>query len=141
MGKINWSRVFLGGLLAGIVVFLVDFLVNGAILGKEWQAAYEKMGHPASTSGLIFWFVWALLVGFCIAWLYAIARPRFGPGPKTAIKTGLTFWVFGYALATMGMLSLRIFPTHLPLLSAAAGVAEAILGSLVGGWLYREQPA
>src|SRR5215813_10891674 len=141
MGKINWSRVFLGGLAGGIVVFVVDFIVNGAILGKQWQAAYEKLGHPASASGLIVWFMWALLVGICVAWLYAATRPRFGPGPSTAVKAGLAFCVFGYGLPTIGVLSFHIFPFHLPLISAAAGLAEAILGSLLGGRLYQEQPA
>jgi drug/metabolite transporter (DMT)-like permease len=138
MGRIKWGRVFGGGLLAGLVVFAVDFIVNGAILGKQWQAAYEKLGHPASTSSLIIWFVWALLAGICLAWLYAAARPRFNPGPPTAVKTGVAFWVFGYGLPTIGVLSFHIFPPHLPIISAAAGVAEAILGSLLAGWIYRE---
>jgi hypothetical protein len=138
MGKINWSRVFLGGLAGGVIVLAVDIFVNGVLFGNEWKAAYEKLGHPPAASGLIILVIWALLVGICATWLYAAARPRFGPGPKTAVKTGFAFWIFGYGLPTIGLLSFYIFPPHLPIVSAAGGIAGAILASLMGGWVYRE---
>jgi hypothetical protein len=138
MGKINWGRVFLGGLAGGVTVLVIDMLVNGALVGVEWKAAYEKLGHPPTASGLIVLAIWALLVGISIAWLYAAARPRFGPGPGTAVKTGFAFWIFGYGLPTIGLVSLHVFPIHLPLISAAGGIAESILASLVAGWMYRE---
>src|SRR5262249_16724598 len=84
MGKINWSRVFLGGLAGGIVVFVVDFIVNGAILGKQWQAADEKLGHPPSARGLIGWFMWGLLGGLFLP-LFDAPTP---PPPWPAVCPG-----------------------------------------------------
>src|SRR5438270_12776029 len=138
MTKINWERVFLGGLAGGIVVLVVDIFVNGVILGREWKAAYEAMGHPPQASGLIVLVLWAFLIAISAAWLYAAARPRFGPGPATAVKTGIALWVFSYGLPTIGLLSFRIFPAHLQIGSAAGGVVEALLASLIAGWIYRE---
>jgi hypothetical protein len=139
MAKINWERVFLGGLAGGVIVLVVDIFVNGVILGREWKAAYEAMGHPPQVSGLIVLVIWAFLVGISAAWLYAAARPRFGPGAATAVKTGIAFWVFSYGLPTIGLLSFHIFPPHLPIMSAAGGVVEAVLASLVAGGIYREE--
>jgi hypothetical protein len=138
MGKINWGRVFLGGLAGGVIVLGIDILVNGVLFGAEWKAAFEKLGYPPAPSGIIVLAVWALLVGLSIAWLYAATRPRFGPGPATAVKTGFAFWIFGYGLPAIGLVSLHVFPTHLPLISAAGGIVESILASLVAGWTYRE---
>ncbi len=138
MGKINWGRVFVGGLLGSVGVLAVDMFVNGVLFGKEWMAAYQKLGHTPQPSDLISLIVWAVLIGISATWLYAAARPRFGAGPKTAVKTGFAFWVFSYALPTIGLMSFHILPPHLPLASCAGGLAEAILASLVGGWMYRE---
>ena len=37
--KINWTRVILGGLLAGLIVNVCEYIVNSLILGSEWAAA------------------------------------------------------------------------------------------------------
>lgn len=138
MNKINWARVFLGGLLGGVIILVIDIIVNGVFFGNEWQAALKALGSNPGPSGLVSLVIWAVIAGICITWLYAAARPRFGPGPGTAIKTGVAFWIFGYGLPTIGLLSFGIFPAHLPIVSAIGGVAEAILASLAGAWLYKE---
>jgi hypothetical protein len=33
MGKISWSHVFLGGLVGGVFVFVIDILANATIGG------------------------------------------------------------------------------------------------------------
>src|SRR5579871_2962112 len=71
MGKINWGRVFLGGLLGGVAVLAVDMFVNGVLFGKEWMAAYQKLGQTPQASALITLVVWAMLVGISVTWLYA----------------------------------------------------------------------
>jgi hypothetical protein len=138
MSKINWERVLLGGLLGGVIIVVIDIFVNGVLFGAEWQAALKSLGHAPSPSGLIILVIWAILAGIGATWLYAAARPRFGPGPKTAVITGFAFWIFGFALPTIGLLSFHVFPPRLPLISAAGGLAEAILASLVGAWIYKE---
>jgi hypothetical protein len=139
MGRINWGRVFAGGLAGGFVVLVIDLFVNGVLAGKQWKAAYEALGHPPQASGLIILVLWALTVGICAAWLYAAVRPRFGPGPATAVKSGFALWIFAYLLAAIGLWSFHLFPPQLPLISAAGGLAEAIAASLVAGAIYREQ--
>jgi hypothetical protein len=39
MSSINWGRVILGGLLAGMVINVFEFFLNGVALAKDWQAA------------------------------------------------------------------------------------------------------
>ena len=46
MAKINMGRVILGGLLAGWVLNIGEFLLNEPILGKQWVAAMEALNRP-----------------------------------------------------------------------------------------------
>jgi hypothetical protein len=47
MGKINLGRVVMGGLLAGVLLNVVDFLVHGVWLMDDYTAAMEALGKEA----------------------------------------------------------------------------------------------
>jgi hypothetical protein len=39
VGRINWGRIYLGGLVADIVVNLFEMLLNTAVLKDDWAEA------------------------------------------------------------------------------------------------------
>ena len=45
MGKINWTRVILGGLVAGVVINISEFVLNGVVLAKDMEAAISALGR------------------------------------------------------------------------------------------------
>ena len=103
MGKINWNGVILGGILAGIIIDVGEFLLHGVVLGAEWREVMEALGRPLQeTVGNIFFYV---LLGFgygmLAVWLYAAIRPRYGAGPRTALYAGVGVWLLGYLLPTL----------------------------------------
>ena len=57
MGKINLGRVVAGGLLAGVVLNVYDFVMNGVVLADQWNAAMAAMGKGEMGGSLIAWFV------------------------------------------------------------------------------------
>jgi len=138
MGKINWARILLGGLLAGVVVNAFEYITNGVVLKGDWDAAQRALGHPMPASAIPIFIVWGFLVGIAAIWLYAAARPRFGPGAKTAVLTGFGFWVIGYAFPNLGTGALQLFPSRLLVITTLVGLVEIILGSLAGAWVYTE---
>jgi hypothetical protein len=140
MGKINITRVLLGGLLAGLVVNVFEFVTNGVVLASQWDAGMKALGRQMPRSAPVAFIVSGFLVGIGAIWLYAAARPRFGPGPQTAALTGLGFWAFGYALPNSGFVALGIFPMRLIVVSTLVGLVELIAASLCGAWFYKEQP-
>ncbi|MEE9470565.1 MAG: hypothetical protein V3W32_02530, partial [Gemmatimonadota bacterium] len=82
----NTQRLFLGGLVAGVVLNIQEYVVNGIVLKDEWEAAMKTAGlQTYSTSGIIMLVLMTLVLGFISVWLYAAIRPRFGPGPRTAV--------------------------------------------------------
>ena len=141
--KINWMRVILGGLLAGLIVNICEFVVNGLILGSYWADALKALNLPP-TIGTIptaaFW-LWGFLIGLYSLWLYATIRPRFGPGPKTAMITGIAVWVPACLLAMIAPAALHLFRYRLIAIDVVLGLFEMVLATVIGAWLYKERAA
>jgi hypothetical protein len=78
------------------------------------------------------------IVGILTVWLYAAIRPRYGPGPKTAIYAGLTVWFLAYLRSRLGLVALGVFSTGLMAFAVLWAFVEMILASLAGAWLYKE---
>lgn len=139
MGKINWGRVVAGGLLAGVVLVVYDFLMNGMILGDQWNAAMAALGKGEMGGGLIVWFViFDLLFGVWMVWLYAAIRPRFGAGPKTAAWAGVAAWVLMGLLHTVAEAPMGLFPTNLYTVNVIGALVVLPLAAVVGAWPYQE---
>jgi hypothetical protein len=87
MGKINLGRVFVGGLAAGLVINVGEFILNGPILGEPWQAAMKSINRaPIGGQAIAGFVVLAFLVGIGAVYTYAAVRARYGAGPKTAVS-------------------------------------------------------
>lgn len=140
MGKINTARVILGGLLAGVVINIGEFILNEPILGEEWKEAMQALNRPEMGGGEVVWYIiWGFITGIAMVWLYAAIRPRFGPGPKTAVIAGLTVWFLAWLLSFGGTLINDMFPTRLVIISLIWGFFELPIATLAGAWLYKEQ--
>jgi len=139
MGKINMGRVIVGGLLAGLVINLGEFVLNGYILEKDWEAAMRSLGkEPIGMQAVAVFLALGFLLGITAVWIYAAARPRLGAGPKTAICIGLIVWVLTSLFTTLGQLPTGIFPNRLLIIPLVWGLVELPLGTVAGAWLYRE---
>jgi hypothetical protein len=139
MGKINVSRVILGGLVAGVVLNVFDFLNFGMIFKNDYDNAMRALNKPIVSGNTIMWFV-ALdfLFGIFLIWLYAAIRPRFGPGPKTAAIAGFAYWVLFGLLHALSEAPLGLFPQSLFISGAVIMLVQAVLASVVGAKLYAE---
>src|SRR3989442_14768444 len=76
MGKINWIRVILGGLAAGLIINVFESVLNGVILAKDMEAAISALGRQMGGGALAMFIAWGFLVGIFAVWLYAAIRPR-----------------------------------------------------------------
>ncbi len=141
MGKINYTRVVLGGLLAGVVINIFEFVTNGVILAKRWEAAMSALGRRMPESAIPAFVVWGFLVGIGAIWLYAAARPRFGPGPRTAALTGFACWALVCALPNFASAAMQLFPRRLLGIGTLVALVEIIVASIAGAWPYKEGEA
>jgi len=139
MGKLNMGRVILGGLLAGLVIDIGEFVLNGVILAKDWDAAMKALGkEPIGMQAISVFIVMGFLTGIVIVWIYAAIRPRFGAGVKTGICAGLVVWVLTSLFAAIGQAPTGIFPTRLLVIACVWTLVETPLAAVAGAWLYKE---
>lgn len=140
MGKINYGRLLLGGIVAGIVTDIVDYPVDGMWLMNTWNSQLAHAGRsPFSGSQLGILMVLGLIVGFFSVFIYTAIRPRFGPGIKTAILAGFITWVLSTAVPNVALMWVpHFFSGHLTLYTSVGGLVEIAVGTLCGAWLYKE---
>lgn len=139
MTRINYWRVVGGGLLAGIVINLCEFLVNGFWLKNQWADAMKALNRSTETSGwqMTAFNVWGFLMGIAAVWLYSEMRDRYGPGWRNALCAALAVWVIGYFISAIPGVALGIFPAGLMITGIIAGLIEVVLGTELGAWYYR----
>jgi hypothetical protein len=139
MGKINVGRVILGGLLAGLIINVSESLLNLVVIADAMELALRQLNVPPAGGGTVAIFVvFAFLLGIITVWLYAAIRPRFGPGPKTAVLAGFFVWLLAYLWPVLGDGLMGLFDPGLLVLAAVWGLFEIIIAALAGGWVYRE---
>jgi hypothetical protein len=140
MGSINWGRVILGGLVAGLVVNVSEIILNVLILPGAFEAAMQERGiaYEDTPQQIGVWILWGFLFGIGAVWLYAAIRPRFGPGPGTALKAGFAAWFLASFLSTLAWLNLGLLPGSLVAIGLVWGLVEMLLATLAGAWAYRE---
>ncbi|MBI4544442.1 MAG: hypothetical protein HY703_04540 [Gemmatimonadetes bacterium] len=142
MGKINTGRVLLGGVVAGLIVNVGEFILNVPVAGEEFDAAMRELGkEPVAASAITIFVILGFLLGIVGVWLYAAMRPRFGPGPRTAATAGLTLWALAYLFPTLGMMVMDLFPFDMMLLSLVWGLVETQIALQAGAWFYQEAAA
>ena len=139
MGKINFGRVLLGGIVAGIILSIGEFVLNEKVLGAQMKAFFTA--HLFKEPAGIFLPVaigLTIVLGIVIVLGYAAIRPRFGAGPKTAIIAALFAWFGCYIYC--GIINALLFgiPTNIMLIVLVWGLVEYIIAALVGAWLYKE---
>ncbi len=142
MGRIDVGRVILGGLLAGLIINLSEMVLGLAVMAESWELALRELGMAQPGGGTIaVYLVVGFLLGIITVWIYAAMRPRFGPGPKTAVLAGLVVWLLAYAWRLLDIGLTGLFDPGLLVLPAAWGLVEVVIAALAGGWLYREATA
>jgi hypothetical protein len=143
MGGINVGRWLAGGVVAGIFTWLFEGAASFFYM-EDMETAMEALGLSMEMTAWTWMItvVVSLIVGLSLVFFYAAARPRFGPGPGTAIKMAIAVWFVAHLLPIIGYGMIGMYPTGLLAMWAVIGVVELILASLIGGWIYREgEPA
>ena len=140
MGKINWGRVVLGGLLAGVVLNIVDWLFYGVMMKQELAAAMQALGkQPGAMDSLVPLFVTLdFVTGIALLWVYAAIRPRFGAGVKTAVIAGVAVWFFVGLLHALGEGPMGLFPQKVYTVGTLVALVQYAVAGAVGAYVYKE---
>ncbi len=138
---ISAGRVIAGGLLAGLIMNVLDTTWNLTVLAADNNAMVDRLRlDPAVMTDLSYgipWLVANFVIGLVIIWNYAAMRPRLGPGPKTAILAGLVPFVAVTAILC-GFAGMGVFTGAMVLKSSALALFNVVVASVAGAWVYKE---
>ncbi|MGH9601573.1 MAG: hypothetical protein ACRD24_04200 [Terriglobales bacterium] len=143
MGRINWGRVVLGGVLWFVVYNVLGGAAAVLYLVREGREAFHQLGlrvvsHMSDPGFLAFVLLLTLVLGMFSIWLYAAIRPRYGPGPKTAVGVGFAVWIIGHLLPGLYWSQLLGLPIRLVALNEVTALVVGVAATLAGAWLYKE---
>lgn len=130
----NWMRVLLGGVAAGVVMNINDFVMHGNVMAN----AYKRYPVFSQTPANPMWFVAvALCLGCTAALLFARTRACWAPGARG----GVTFGAFlGLALFFRDFYDPLVFegmPYHLAWCWGGISMIGNVLGGAVLGALIQ----
>ena len=137
----NIKKVVGGGIVAGIVLNVIDFISN-YVLGPRMRAEAEAFKPGISDqmmagSAVVSYIIMDLVLGIALVFTYAAIRPRFGPGPRTAVYVALLFWllglIFNAGYRQMGMMSSGLWWTF-----AIIWLVSFAIASQAGAAIYSE---
>lgn len=142
MRKLNIQKVIVGGLVAGVVLSVIDVAMYGAVLKAPMAAAWKAVGRPTMTDtqrdlevplSILFDFV----VGVLLVWVYAAILPRFGAGPGTALKAGLASWFLASVL-TAAFSVQGVMPLGVMIITTLVLLVEYPIAVVIGAKFYED---
>ena len=140
MASINTGKVVVGAIAAGVVINIVESIMNLFVLSGTMEELLASMNLPAMGGAAIGgYIVLAFVLGFLTVWTYAAIRPRYGPGPGTALRAGLAVWAAFYMLGAFSNHLMGMGTLHLYLITMAYTLPMMLAAAYVGGMFYKEE--
>lgn len=138
---VNTGRVIAGGLVAGVVANIGDFVSNAFLLAGQMDLMRQRLNIDVptweSTSSLVTWVVVDFVLGMLIVFTYAAMRPRLGPGPLTAIIAAFVPFL-AITSVIVGFSQMGIFSSDVVLKAGLLSFVTMSLAGLAGAWFYQE---
>lgn len=140
MPPINWSRLIIGAIVAGIILFVTDGLMHERWLHQDWVAVYNNLNArtPAETpTSMVYFAIFELGRGFVCMLIYVLMRDRFQPGPKTAVLAAIVTWLAFSVAGPAQFIPLEFFSNALWIKIAGAHLITTIIAAIAGAAIYK----
>lgn len=140
MAPVNWKRVLLGGLAFFVIYEAFAIVAWFTFIQEVWRETATRLSF-ADPAHLSFVAVYGALVyvsGILATWLYATARPLYGPGPKTAFVAGAAYAMVASVLPTFALAPLLHFPLMASLVTMIFGCIAIVAATMAAGWAYKD---
>lgn len=137
----NYKRILIGGLVAGLAINVLDFLVMLAATGDMYEKLQSKglfLKDPRVPFTPL-WIMGMFAIGIIMAWFYAVARPRLGAGPGTALLVSFVLALLVHVPYNFASACWNPTGRLLPLIHMTAGIVEMVIAGYFAAWIYREK--
>jgi hypothetical protein len=134
----NWKRVVAGGLVAGIVLNVGEFVVE-PLMGPQMENFFRRLSLPMpGEASMIALAAAAMALGVVAVWLYAALKPALGAGMRTAATAGVVVWLLSCLFPNIIMLAFGLFAAKLFWFATVWPLIETVVATMAGAKLYRD---
>jgi hypothetical protein len=133
------GRLLLATFVSGVVMNVLDALVNGVFFLDEFRANALRLGlDPGAAQtplGIVTWVALDFVFGFVLAWVYGALREREPAGVPTALKAAAVLYVPTTGVI-LGFGVLGMLTGSLLVKMTLSGLVDVGLGAIVAGKVY-----
>jgi uncharacterized membrane protein YagU involved in acid resistance len=134
--KINYNKVLIAGIVAGIVLVIVGFALG--YLTASMYASTPQLWKPMSGDWTYTMIIFDIVIGVILAFVYSIVKDGV---PKKGITKGLYYGMLVWLVGTIpGMImtySTMAVPTALVLAWTIGGLVQYTLMGATISWLHK----
>jgi len=139
---LNTGKVIAGGLAAGVILNVIDYVTYTKVLTDQVTAAADSFhsGMAASMmsgNAITVYIITDFIVGLLLVWTYAAIRPRYGPGPRTAMLAAFLFWILSAFWVAPNML-MGMVPVRLWWTESFIMFVNLLIAAWIGAMIYSE---
>ncbi len=139
MAGINMGKVLVGGIVAGIVASIGEFVLNEYVIGAQMRDSFAAMNIPEPGGSTIAVFIVFTVVAMCAAmWIYAALRGSMGAGPKTAACAGILAWVLGPLWVTPWFVAMGMGSMSGAVIALVWQLVEYPVAIMAGAYFYSD---
>ncbi len=132
----NWTRILAGGVVAGVVTNLVDFVQHGMIMGPTYKKYSDVFTQTQANPA--YFFAISIAVGICVAILFAKTRGSWAEGWKGGMAFGFFFGLATFFMNFFYPLVIAGFPYHLGWCWGGMGMIDGLVGGFVLGAIIKK---
>jgi len=142
MQSIRWPRVLFGGILAGLVIFILEGITS-LVYAEEitLSLANHDLALGQGARHMALYALFCAGAGWGAVWLYAAILPRFGAGIRSAVIAGLATWALWFIPATLSWIALGLLAPWVVAYSLSVALVESVAAAFVGAWIYPDPDA
>src|SRR5690606_32036085 len=133
MGGINVGRWLAGGIVASLIIFVIEGATRpfyADTVSAVLQA--HNLSFEMSAQAMVWAIIMCLLLGFALVFFYVLARPRLGPGPRTAVIVAVALFLASYGSTLIGYHMIGLYSGNLLAMWAVQGLVEMIIAAVAG---------
>lgn len=131
----NWMRIALAGLAAGVVTWISDFVLHGIVMGPTYMRLDEVYTQTAANPA------WFLLISVTIALmaalLFARSRGSWAPGWKGGLTFGFFLGLVIFFQRFFDPLVVEGFPYYLAWCQGGISMIDSLLAGAVIGSIVK----
>lgn len=127
----NWTRVLIGGIAAGIVTNIADFVMHGVIMAETYKK-YDTVFSQTQANPAYFAAI-SVVVAIFMAILFAKTRSSWGAGWKGGAGFGFFFGLAVFFMNFYYPLVIADFPYYLGWCWGGMSLIGGVIGGTVLG--------